>query len=152
MDFNVYLIIWFFIAVWFSDYNGDVIDEVTIPNALLNKNSNSVARYFCGDWESLEKNILSQEVKDETQKFDLILTSETIYNIENQQKLISIFKNFTKVEGEVLIAAKSYYFGVGGGLKQFGNLLVESELEVESAKKFEDGVKREILKVTLRLS
>ena len=34
-------------------------------------------------------------------KFDLILTSETIYNTSNQHKLISIFKNLLKKNGQV---------------------------------------------------
>ena len=55
-------------------------------------------RFFCGDWGSLAK-LLSEELGKE--KFDLILTSETIYNLENQPKLVSIFKKFLKSGGEV---------------------------------------------------
>eukprot|EP00092_Neocalanus_flemingeri_P033182 GFUD01036088.1.p1 GENE.GFUD01036088.1~~GFUD01036088.1.p1 ORF type:complete len:287 (-),score=81.13 GFUD01036088.1:192-1052(-) len=137
-------------SVWFSDYNEDVINEVTIPNTLLNVPSDpEETRFFSGDWGTFENNILVKEIKNDNDKFDLILTSETIYNVENQSKLISIFKNFTKKGGEVLVAAKSFYFGVGGGVKQFENLVRKSGLNVESVKKYEEGVTREILKITL---
>jgi len=137
-------------TVWFSDYNKDVLGEVTIPNVLLNvPNEPEETRFFSGDWESLEKNILDKEIKNKCDKFDLILTSETIYNVENQQKLISIFNKFTKRNGEVLVAAKTFYFGVGGGVRQFENLVNKSGLNVETVRQFEKGVKREILKIIL---
>ena len=44
---------------------------------------------------------MSSEICREEEKFDLILTSETIYNTKNQHKLISIFKNFLKKNGQV---------------------------------------------------
>jgi len=137
-------------SVWFSDYNEDVINEVTIPNTLLNVPSDPLeTRFFSGDWGTLEANILAKEIKNENEKFDLILTSETIYNVENQSKLVSIFQNFTKKGGEVLVAAKTFYFGVGGGVKQFEKLVKKTGLNVETAKKYEEGVKREILRITL---
>jgi len=136
-------------SVWFNDYNEDVINEVTIPNMLLNvPEEASETRFFSGDWGDFG-NILEKELKKEEDKFDLILTSETIYNIENQEKLVNIFRNFTKVGGEILVAAKTFYFGVGGGVRQFEELLKRSGLRVQTAKKYEDGVKREILQITL---
>lgn len=137
-------------TVWFSDYNKDVLGEVTIPNVLLNvPNDPEETRFFSGDWESLEKNFLEKEIKKECDKFDLILTSETIYNEENQHKLISIFNKFTKRNGEVLVGAKTFYFGVGGGVRQFENLVKKSGLKVETVREIDEGVKREILKIIL---
>ena len=139
-------------AVWFSDYNEDVLTEITIPNVLLNvpAGEKTVTRFFSGDWRSLEENFLSKEIVAESLKFDLILTSETIYNVENQPKLVSIFKKFLKKEGEVLVAAKTVYFGVGGGVRQFENLVKQENLRSEIVKTFEDsGVKREIMRITL---
>ena len=123
---------------------------MTIPNTLLNVPSDpQETRFFSGDWGTLETDILQKEIKNEDDKFDLILTSETIYNVENQTKLVSIFQNFIKQGGEVLVAAKSFYFGVGGGVKQFENLVKKCDLKVETARKYEEGVKREILRITL---
>lgn len=138
-------------SVWFNDYNEDVIKEITIPNVLLNVPSTkeTVTRFFSGDWKSFEENFLLKELTEESWKFDLILTSETIYNVENQSKLVSIFKNCLKREGEVLVAAKTFYFGVGGGLRQFENLVKQENLKSEIVKTFDNsGVKREIMKIT----
>ena len=87
--------------------------QITIPNVLLNVPSTeeTETRFFSGDWQSLEENFLRKEITEESAKFDLILTSETIYNEENQSKLVSIFKQFLKKDGEVLVAAKTIYFG-----------------------------------------
>ena len=108
--------------------------EITIPNVLLNipSDKKTVTRFFSGDWRSFEENFLSKEITDESLKFDLILTSETIYNVENQSKLVSIFKNFLKKDGEVLVAAKTVYFGVGGGVRQFERLVKQENLKSES--------------------
>ena len=139
-------------TVWFNDYNADVLKQITIPNVLLNVPSTEVTetRFFSGDWQSLEENFLRKEITEESAKFDLILTSETIYNQENQSKLVSIFKQFLKRDGEVLVAAKTFYFGVGGGLRQFEKLLKQENLNSEIVKTFDDGgVKREIIRINL---
>ena len=139
-------------TVWFNDYNADVLKQITIPNVLLNVPSTeeTETRFFSGDWQSLEENFLSKEITEESDKFDLILTSETIYNQENQSKLVSIFKQFLKRDGEVLVAAKTFYFGVGGGLRQFETLLKQENLNSEIVITFDNGgVKREIIRINL---
>lgn len=78
--------------------------------------------------------------------FDIILTSETIYNPENNQKLIDLFMNKLRQGGKVLLAAKTYYFGVGGGLRQFEGLLGR-KMNSEVVWKNCEGVKREIIKI-----
>ena len=57
-------------------------------------------RFFAGDWESFKELVAPEMFRDDG-KFDLILTSETIYNTKNQHKLISIFKNLLKKNGQV---------------------------------------------------
>jgi len=136
----------------FNDYNGDVLNEITIPNVLLNvpNGSQTETRYFAGDWGSLDTDILRQLIVEERDKYDLILTSETIYNPDNHSKLLSLFSNYLKPTGKVLIAAKVYYFGVGGGTQQFADKLGKAGFTVETVKKFSTGVSREILQATLR--
>jgi len=135
--------------VWFNDYNEEVLKHITMPNTLLNVPKNPAkTRFFAGDWESFEE-IVSPEMSREEEKFDLILTSETIYNTKNQHKLISIFKNFLKKNGQVLVAAKTMYFGVGGGLRQFERMLSENGLNFATVKAFDEGVNREIVSVKL---
>ncbi|XP_048510916.1 histidine protein methyltransferase 1 homolog isoform X3 [Athalia rosae] len=111
--------------VHFQDYNAEVIKSITIPNVILNigdkKRVREQCAFFSGDWESFSEL--------ESQKYDIILTSETIYNPDNQQKLYNVFKSKLKKNGMVYVAGKVYYFGVGGGMRQFEEL-------VSSEKKF----------------
>lgn len=108
----------------FQDYNKDVLEKITMPNVLLNYKDTltddekinllqTESNFYAGDWSHFA------DLTQDLEKYDVILTSETIYNIENQQKLLDTFKNRLKPDGKVLIAAKSHYFGVGGGLEQF---------------------------------
>jgi hypothetical protein len=139
-----------------------VLEELTMPNVLLNipmtamTNGESPSppetRFFAGDWASLLATILGPE----NRKYDLILTSETIYNLDNQAKLIDIFKDCLtppadssedeKSGGEVLVAAKSFYFGVGGGLQEFRRRLESDGFGVDVMAKSETGVSRQILR------
>ncbi|XP_055716466.1 histidine protein methyltransferase 1 homolog [Phlebotomus papatasi] len=128
----------------FQDYNKDVLQKFTIPNVLLNaevdeKVSIDKCQFYSGDWKSYS------EVTGD-RMFDIILTSETIYNPENNQKLIDLFMNKLRQGGKVLLAAKTYYFGVGGGLRQFEGLLgrkMNSMVVWKNCK----GIKREIIKI-----
>ncbi|EDW63849.1 histidine protein methyltransferase 1 homolog [Drosophila virilis] len=107
----------------FQDYNKDVLEKITIPNVLLNLNETLTddekidqlqkkSNFYAGDWSYFTT------LTENLEKYDIILTSETIYNMENQQKLLDTFKKRLKSDGIVLVAAKSHYFGVGGGLEQ----------------------------------
>lgn len=51
------------------------------------------------------------------------------------------------------MGAKTFYFGVGGGTKAFlGMIGREPELEGETVKTFNEGVKREIIRVRRKSS
>ena len=76
----------------FQDYNSEVIDRLTIPNVLLNAPRTEdddgdqglpECRFFSGDWGALNQLLPERH-------YDLILTSETIYNLNDQQKLLSL--------------------------------------------------------------
>ena len=62
---------------------------VTIPNVILNTkpDSKNKTKFFSGDWGSLIKKL---------GKYDIILTSETIYNPENYSKLLRLFESTVK--------------------------------------------------------
>ena len=48
--------------------------------------------------------------------YDVILTSETIYSLDSQPKLLAVLKQLSRQEtGVVYVAAKLFYCGVGGG-------------------------------------
>lgn len=108
--------------------NRDVLETITMPNVLLNCKETSTddekleqltteCNFYAGDWSHFT------ELTNDLEKYDLILTSETIYNIENQQKLLDTFKERLRIEGIIFVAAKSHYFGVGGGLEQFVDVI-----------------------------
>lgn len=134
-------------TVVFQDYNRDVLSNVTLKNYCFNccndKNdvqSSAEAHFFSGDWACFGRKVQEQ--------FDVILTSETIYNTSNYGKLINLLKSKLKPGGVVLLAAKAYYFGVGGGLRLFEQALdADGALCHQVAWECDSGVRREILEI-----
>lgn len=45
------------------------------------------------------------------------------------------------------VAAKSYYFGVGGGIKEFQSEVEKNNFHVSTVWKCDEGINREILKI-----
>ncbi|PNF13718.1 hypothetical protein B7P43_G14222 [Cryptotermes secundus] len=82
-------------SVHFQDYNASVIRAATIPNVMLNTSqlrqdgTMPSARFFSGDWKDFA-DLFSTELLANN-KYDCILTSETIYNPDSHQKLLSVF-------------------------------------------------------------
>lgn len=128
--------------------NKEVLEYATIPNVVLNIKETddksaelNKCKFYFGDWESFNK-LLGEET------FDFILTSETIYNTNNYSKIINIFNDRLNAKGTAFIAAKSHYFGVGGGVRQFEKCLKEfGNYYIETCWKTCNGIQREILKV-----
>lgn len=80
------------------------------------------------------------------EKYDVILTSETIYNPQNYRKLLNFFKSRLKGDGKVYLSAKSYYFGVAGNVLDFCKLIEkDGSMSFELVWRSTDGVQREIL-------
>lgn len=120
---------------------------MTIPNVLLNiededrESEIKKCKFYTGDWESFN-NLLSEQ-------YDYILTSETIYNPDNYRKIINIINERLKQSGAAFVAAKTYYFGVGGGTREFESYVAKYiNLDVEVCWKSKSGIQREILKIT----
>uniref|UniRef100_A0A182P949 protein-histidine N-methyltransferase n=1 Tax=Anopheles epiroticus TaxID=199890 RepID=A0A182P949_9DIPT len=136
-------------CVHFQDYNKDVVTKLTMVNYDLNcrscssesdettnENPQGAVKFFSGDWGSFT------DKYDE--KYDLILTSETIYSTQNYAKLLQLFDR--KLEAD---AAKTYYFGVGGGVRLFEQAMnTDGRFLHEVVWKCESGVKREIVRIT----
>ncbi|KAJ6637141.1 Histidine protein methyltransferase 1 like [Pseudolycoriella hygida] len=133
--------------VHFSDYNASILSTLTIENVLLNFPETRAeilnkCKFYAGDWSNLV------ESTDKDTKYDVILTSETIYNLENYWKLLNVFKTKLKDNGIALVAAKTYYFGVGGGCREFERLIKEDgNLQSDVVFVVSENVQREILKV-----
>lgn len=132
----------------FQDFNQNVLESVTLPNIILNlKNQNSPLehfKFFYGDWKNFPKKL------PEEKSFDLILTSETIYRSESYPVLLEIFSHAlsTKKDARVLLAAKDYYFGLGGSVQQFSKFATSKGWNVRVLRQFSEGVPRSILEIT----
>ncbi|GAB6020526.1 Histidine protein methyltransferase 1, variant 2 [Chamberlinius hualienensis] len=87
-------------SVHFQDYNEEVLCMTTIPNVFINskfypKINPHSCRYFSGDWSSFAA-LISE---DQNNKYDYILSSETIYNPNNYDSLHSVIKSNLKTTG-----------------------------------------------------
>ncbi|XP_038044698.1 histidine protein methyltransferase 1 homolog [Patiria miniata] len=136
-------------GVHFQDYNEEVIEHMTIPSVVLNRSqdgpTNQDLRFFAGDWSLVQQKLISSNPDT---KYDIILTSETIYSVDSHDKLYQILRALLRPNGVIYIAAKTHYFGVGGGTRIFEDLVRQrKEFNIEVCKTFTEGVKREILKM-----
>ena len=129
----------------FQDFNQNVLESVTLPNVLLNLKPSSMEnfKFFYGDWKNFPEKLPEN-------CFDLILSSETIYRSESYQMLLNIFSHAlsNKKEARVLLAAKDYYFGLGGSVQQFIKFASLKGWNVNILRQFSEGVPRSILELT----
>jgi len=124
----------------FQDFNKEVLTIATMSNVLLNcQEKLKICRYYSGDWKSFTK------FNEDT--YDLILTSETIYNVKNYSNLIKLFEKKLKPSGCVLLIAKNYYFGVGGSISEFLNFIRSSKMNADTIWTSTVGVKKTLLKI-----
>ena len=155
---GVYALLRGAVSVDFQDYNKEVLMSLTVPNILMNVAKNvsqefteytqviSKCTFFAGDWSNFDTILKQKPVVD---KYDIILTSETIYSTESQHKLIKIFQSSLSPTGVVLLAAKSHYFGVGGNVVVFSELVHENKIfDFEKVKEIGVGLPRNIIKLT----
>ncbi|KYQ88745.1 hypothetical protein DLAC_10775 [Tieghemostelium lacteum] len=82
--------------VTFQDYNDEVLLNLTFGNFKINCNDHRQSldrcRFISGDWKHVDK-LLGKE------KYDLILTSDTLYNINSFLKLHNLIVNHLAVNG-----------------------------------------------------
>ncbi|ORX78105.1 hypothetical protein K493DRAFT_285064, partial [Basidiobolus meristosporus CBS 931.73] len=158
-------------AVHMQDYNEQVLRLITIPNVMVNtvtrpqpdsdlvnglieqdiedadekqvlQELSKRTRFFSGDWESLPA-LLNLSEED---KYDVLLTSETIYSVESHLKLYNLIKALLKRGGVAYVAAKSMYFGCNGSVLLFRQLVErEAQFKVTTVYTVEERVRREIL-------
>lgn len=121
--------------------------DVQSKNGTGSRNENGIEeifKFYSGDWSGLASAL------ERVDRYDLILTSETIYSLESQPKLLSVLKELsTEDTGVVYVAAKTFYFGVGGGVDSFCRLVEgDGTFSVCLCKKIDANVPRVILKLT----
>ena len=143
-----------------QDYNREVLQTLTAPNAQANwqawqarqagagRAARPAARYFSGSWDSFCALLPQLGLAG---SYDVVLSAETIYSPAAAASLLAAIKACLKRPGGVAyIAAKSYYFGVGGGTAAFRQLVqADGALRVEGCRLYEDGAsnRREILRL-----
>ncbi|XP_052593394.1 histidine protein methyltransferase 1 homolog [Peromyscus californicus insignis] len=157
--------------VHFQDYNSLVMDEVTLPNVVANfplqdegndvnepdgkrQRESKVAqeiskcRFFSGEWSEFCKLVLSEKLFE---KYDLILTSETIYNPDYYSTLHETLLRLLSRNGRVLLASKAHYFGVGGGVHLFQKFVEERDVfDTKTLEIIDEGLKRFLIEMTFK--
>jgi gamma-glutamylcyclotransferase (GGCT)/AIG2-like uncharacterized protein YtfP len=135
-------------TLWAQDYNRDVLERLTWPNMQLNGLAPLVAartvRLLAGDWSDARHHLLEtprdpplhaagKRARDEgdglrAQQYDLILSADTIYSPASIGPLWALIRDLLEPDaGVALVAAKSYYFGVGGSVAQL-KAIVEADV------------------------
>lgn len=113
-------------SIYLQDFNKECLEKITCPNishALSDIKIN--IKFIYGDW----KHLLSENLIP-SNYFDLILTSETIYNNLYYKSLLNLMKyslNIKEKDSFILLAAKTYYFGCKGNIHDFCNLAKSNE-------------------------
>jgi len=131
--------------VHFTDYNEEVIERNLMDSVFIN-DIEMIEKMSAssGDWSKLE-------LKGE--KYDLILTSETIYNVDYYPRLVELLERALAQNGIILLAAKSHYFGCGGSVVGFTKYLENDEkFDIEEVwkSKSNDALERSILRIKWR--
>ena len=139
--------------VTLCDYNPEVIRALAIPNVRANfiddeKEVRDRFAYVGGDWGDLDAFVPAQSA-------DVVLAAETIYSTASYVRHVRLLRRaMRKPDGVAFVAAKRYYFGVGGGTDAFGAAITNAhpDMEVETVETFSDGASnvREILRVRFR--
>ena len=126
-------------SVHFHDYNREVLSCLTIPSLLASFISGrpdlksglagrqtgvleqlaGKTKFYFGDWADF----VASHGESGEPPYDIILTSETIYSVSSQLKLLRALKKLTnQSKGVVVMATKAHYFGVGGSVAMFRDL------------------------------
>ncbi|XP_001514509.1 histidine protein methyltransferase 1 homolog [Ornithorhynchus anatinus] len=159
--------------VHFQDYNSTVINELTIPNVVANcafdcqvgeveepqlKRSKASdpppellwrCRFFSGEWFEFTKLVLGGAKPHGN--YDIILTSETIYNPDYYSALHDALVRLLSENGRVFLASKAHYFGVGGGVHLFEKFVEERNVfKIRTLKLIDQGLKRFLIEMSFK--
>ncbi|KFO83132.1 Histidine protein methyltransferase 1, partial [Buceros rhinoceros silvestris] len=161
--------------VHFQDYNSTVIDKITLPNVVANcanwgdgdnKHTSKPppkrprkatcspdalrkCRFFSGEWSEVSRLLLSSNKP--FSRYDIILTSETIYNPDYYSALHDMLSQLLDKNGRVFLASKVYYFGVGGGTYLFEKFIEERNVFKSSiVKTIDKGLQRCIMEIAFK--
>ncbi|XP_033835777.1 histidine protein methyltransferase 1 homolog [Periophthalmus magnuspinnatus] len=100
-------------------------------------------RFFSGDWSRFLALLMKETPPS---KYDIIFTSETIYNTAYYPSLHDTLQKLLAPTGLVYLATKAHYFGVGGGLHLFETFVEERGVfSVDHLWDGEEGLQRHIV-------
>ncbi|XP_026559210.1 histidine protein methyltransferase 1 homolog [Pseudonaja textilis] len=162
--------------VHFQDYNSSVIEEITMPNILANFSPQDDSgeedtklhlnqsrkkdftqdflpkcKFFSGEWSEFSHFILNNTKP--VVKYDLILTSETIYNPNYYEAFHDALSSLLSRKGTIFLASKAHYFGCGGGVHLFTSFIEKKNVfKSQVVKVIEKGLKRFIIELTFKNS
>ena len=123
--------------VHFQDFNREVLEDLTagnvqanlldyrrvrglnIPGADTNDELQTNFRYFCGDWQDLAG---SSSSPWPSQEYDIILSSETIYSIDAQEKLYQLILRVSFMF--VTQQPDSFFYNNAKPLLRYGRLII----------------------------
>lgn len=114
-------------------------------------------RLFSGGWDSFDVVVAGGN-------YDLVLTSETVYDLDSLPSLVRLLHGACVAEESdepnrrhrrqqeeylCLVAAKAVYFGVGGGTSEFASCVEEMMpwTRVETVLEKKSGVMRKVMSV-----
>ena len=141
-----------------QDFNANVIRASTIATFRLNgllpagDDERRRVRFLCGDWRRVSAQLLSEgavkrmasaggRCEDaEGGDFDIVLSADTLYSPEASGWLWQLVREQLRPGGTALIAAKLYYFGVGGSVAGFKALVAtDPRFSCSTLRTFDDG-------------
>ncbi|CEO98971.1 protein-histidine N-methyltransferase [Plasmodiophora brassicae] len=133
----------------FQDLNASVLQHVTIPNASANRCLRG-ARFLAGDWR--DDRLVSAACADG--QFDMVFSCDTLYSAATYPSLVRMIDRCLKRDGIAFVAAKTYYFGVGGSVQAFLDTVNQADGALHGAviATLEDGQSniREIVEIRKR--
>lgn len=107
-------------------------------------------RFFSGDWTTFLDLLIKE---DATPKFDIILTSETIYNTSYYPVFHETLEKLLAPDGLVYLATKSHYFGVGGGLHLFETFVKQKGIfSLDRLWDGEEGLQRHLVVLRFKIT
>lgn len=107
-------------------------------------------RFFSGDWSTF---LALVNKEDPQPKYDIIFTSETIYNTAYYPVLHETFHKLLAPDGLVYLATKSHYFGVGGGLHLFETFVEQRGVfSLDHLWDGEEGLQRHVVALRFKIA
>lgn len=142
-------------SVHFLDFNREVLDWFTLPNVIINmcdkvtsekrhlRYARGKSKFIAADW-AVSDNLMARDLR-----FDLILSSETLYEKSRYQTLLTKLSERIQPTGEILIATKYNYFGNNGGFPEFEQAVNNNGFfDLEIVHRIEGALVRLIIKLT----